>query len=74
VFGEDRRLRPLARPWRPEEHDDGHVWRAATLARSVQGVGEHASARTMTCVSERAEPTTREWPARGVAHLSDTVI
>src|SRR5688572_26240368 len=34
------------------------------MARSVQGGGEHVNERTLRCVSERAEPTTPEWPAR----------
>ncbi len=33
------------------------------VARSVQGVAEHESERTQTCVSERAQATTPEWPA-----------
>ena len=34
-------------------------------SRSARGGGEHASERTQTCVTERADPTTKGWPVRG---------
>jgi hypothetical protein len=50
------------------------------MARSVQGVGENArkrapvSERTLRGVSERAQTTTQEWPAMGVAVVTATFI
>jgi hypothetical protein len=54
----------------PAEDDVG----SAAMARPVQGGVEHVSERTLECVSERAEATTREWPVRAGADVTGTFI
>ena len=43
------------------------------MASPARGAGEHESARTLRCASERADPTTREWPAMGAADVAATL-